>query len=117
MSEGNCFKAEPLELRLRSLASNIRELAEERRGDSLALLALLRLLESLHQEIRDSLFQDSLPDNRQALYNLLRDIETSGGWPYIHRMKLQNLLANFQFLHDGEKPSMPPSFSQNNDLP
>jgi hypothetical protein len=56
------------------------------------LLALLRTLERLHQEIRDSFFQDALPDNRQALYNLLRDIETSGGWPYIHRMKLQSLL-------------------------
>jgi hypothetical protein len=24
----------------------------------------------------------------------LKDIETSGGWPYIHRMRLQALLVN-----------------------
>ncbi|MGL5084006.1 MAG: hypothetical protein ACRC8A_21175 [Microcoleaceae cyanobacterium] len=60
-------------------------------GDPLALLALLRTLESLHQEIRDSLFQETLPDNRQALYHLLREIESQGGWPYIPRMSLRSL--------------------------
>lgn len=79
---------------LEKIAAITRLVAEQHRGHSLELLAVLRLLERLHQDIRDSLFQDSLPDNRQALYALLRDIETSGGWPYIHRMKLQALLVH-----------------------
>lgn len=76
-----------------AIATLIQAAAQARRGDSHGLLALLRLLEELHRQIRDDLFQDSLPDNRQALYKLLRDIETQGGWPYIHRMKLQSLFA------------------------
>jgi hypothetical protein len=81
-----------IEAPLGAIAHTARHLSQTYTGDSLKLLALLRLLESLHQEIRDTLFQDSLPDTRQALYSLLRDIETSGGWPYIHRMRLQDLL-------------------------
>jgi hypothetical protein len=37
-----------------------------------------------------------LPDNRQALYSLLRDIEAEGGWPYIERMRLQAFLTNLE---------------------
>jgi hypothetical protein len=48
------------------------------------------------------MFQVSLPDNRQALYALLKDIESQGGWPYIERMKLQSLLANLQAENAGE---------------
>ncbi|MBD2020327.1 hypothetical protein H6F43_09025 [Leptolyngbya sp. FACHB-36] len=91
-----------LELNLQATASSVRELAQHCRGDSLKLLALLRLLESLHQEIREGLFQESLPDNRQALYSLLKDIETVGGWPYIHRMKLQLLLKNISTEANGD---------------
>lgn len=87
--ESTQFKAN-----LEAIAALIRTVAQEHQGSSLELLAILRLLEQLHQEIRDSFFQESLPDNRQALYNLLRDIELSGGWPYIHRMKLQSFLSN-----------------------
>jgi hypothetical protein len=57
-------------------------------------LALLRHLEELHKEIRDGVFQENLPDNRQRLYSLLKDIESEGGWPYIARMRLQALLVN-----------------------
>jgi hypothetical protein len=85
---------EPLKEKLQTISRMIQDVAETVQGDSLSLLALLRTLEQMHQEIRDSLFQDALPDNRQALYNLLRDIENSGGWPYIHRMKLKSLLAH-----------------------
>ena len=81
---------------LAAIASQVEELAKQHTGDSMAILALLRVLEKLHQEIRDTLFQDSLPDNRQALYRLLRNIESAGGWPYIHRMKLQSLLSRMQ---------------------
>lgn len=82
------FKAD-----LEAITTLIQTVARQHQGHSLELLAILRLLERLHQEIRDSFFQESLPDNRQALYALLRDIETSGGWPYIHRMKLQAFLS------------------------
>jgi hypothetical protein len=50
-------------------------------------------LEQLHREIRDGSFQDSLPENRQQLYSLLKDIESEGGWPYIERMRLQAFIA------------------------
>lgn len=104
MSNRDRLKAEQLEFesKLQSLGDTIRSLASSREGESLALLALLRMLEGLHQEIRESLFQASLPDSRQALYSLLKDIEASGGWPYIHRMKLRSLLSSFQALSDDE---------------
>ncbi|HIK54661.1 MAG TPA: hypothetical protein IGS37_05810 [Synechococcales cyanobacterium M55_K2018_004] len=75
-----------------AIAALVRETAKNRQGDVLALLKLLRLLESLHQEVRDTYFQEALPENRQALYGLLKDMEAEGGWPYIHRMKLRSLL-------------------------
>jgi hypothetical protein len=83
-----------LEADLENIATSIWTAVRQRQGQSVELLAVLRLLEHLHQEIRDGLFQDSLPDNRQALYALLRDIEQQGGWPYIHRMKLQAFLSS-----------------------
>ncbi len=87
---------------LQSIATAVRALAQSCPGDSLALLALLRQLEKLHREIRDGMFQASLPDNRQTLYALLRDIESQGGWPYIERMKLQSFLANLELEQAGE---------------
>ena len=51
-------------------------------------------LEQLHHEIQQGYFQSALPDSRQSLYALLRDIEENGGWPYIQRWKLQELFAN-----------------------
>lgn len=79
---------------LEKITTLVQAIAQQHQGSSLDLLAILRLLEKLHQEIRDGLFREALPDNRQALYALLRDIETSGGWPYIHRMKLHDFLAH-----------------------
>lgn len=79
---------------LEELARSVRAIADRSTGDGMALLALLRVLEILHREIREGLFQESLPTNRQALYALLRDIEATGGWPYIHRMRLQEFLKN-----------------------
>lgn len=76
-----------------AIAMLVRTTAHRHRGDGLALLRLLRLLEGLHQEIRDGLFQETLPDNRQALYALLKDMEAEGGWPYINRIKLRALMA------------------------
>ncbi|MEP0746039.1 hypothetical protein NC994_10250 [Trichocoleus sp. AS-A1] len=77
---------------LQAIATSVRALAQTCQGDTLALLALLRALESWHREIRDTVFQASLPDNRQALYALLKDMEEEGGWPYIERMKVRSLL-------------------------
>jgi hypothetical protein len=84
-----------LENKLQAITAEIRSLANTHQGNSLALLALLRRLEQMHGEIREDLFQSSLPDNRQALYALLKDMEEAGGWPYIERMKLRSFLSNF----------------------
>ncbi len=92
---------------LAAIAKLVRDTANRYEGQNLNLLALLRLIEALHQEIRDELFQKSLPDNRQALYAMLRDIETSGGWPYIHRMKLQAFLAALSAEPEAEADQKP----------
>ncbi|WP_210404606.1 hypothetical protein [Chroococcidiopsis sp. TS-821] len=85
-----------LQAQLQAIVSAVRTLAASCQGDNIAILAVLRQLEELHREIRDGIFQASLPDNRQALYALLRDIESQGGWPYIERMRIQALLANWE---------------------
>ncbi len=81
---------------LSQLIEVVHAAAQSRKGDSVKLLALLRLLNELHYEIRDTLFRDALPDNRQHLYRLLKDIEQEGGWPYITRMKLTALLEHIE---------------------
>ncbi len=93
MDSGTDFTSAKLQSELQSISETVRVLAESCQGDSLLLLALLRTLEGLHREIRDGLFQASLPDNRQQLYNLLKTIEAEGGWPYVQRMKLRSLLG------------------------
>jgi hypothetical protein len=94
MKSGTNFESGQWQSKLEAIATAVRALAQSCQGDSLALVALLRRLEELHREIRDGFFQASLPNNRQALYTLLKDIEAEGGWPYIERMKLQSFLAN-----------------------
>jgi hypothetical protein len=76
------------------IVAEIQEIADRDRSDPLALLLLLRTLEEIHREIQEGYFQSALPDSRQSLFALLRDIEENGGWPYIQRWKLQELLAN-----------------------
>jgi hypothetical protein len=76
--------------------------------DSLSLLALLRLLEGQHREICERYFQPSLPDTRQALYTLLRDIEAEGGWPHIPRMKVQALMSEFLLAEAVAEAATPP---------
>lgn len=96
---------------LQEIATAIDAAAQARQGDSVALLALLRLLEQHHRDICETLFRDSLPSNRHTLYTLLRDIEVHGGWPYIQRMKLRSLLANYPHLEavaEPEVPDLPP---------
>ncbi len=106
MNDDKTLELEHLRSELQKISDTVRHLAKRHQGDSVSILALLRTLEGLHREIRDTLFQESLPDNRQALYGLLRDIEASGGWPYIHRMKLQSLLAKLNSSVDGDLSSL-----------
>lgn len=79
---------------LEQIVAQIQEIADRDRADPLALLLLLRTLEQIHREIQQGYFQSALPNSRQSLFALLRDIEENGGWPYIQRWKLQELLAN-----------------------
>ena len=94
MKSGIDFKSGQWQSELQAIATTVRSLAQHGQGDSLALVALLRQLEDLHRESRDRILQTSLPEKRQALYALLKDIEAEGGWPYIELMKLQSFLAN-----------------------
>ncbi|MBW4476558.1 MAG: hypothetical protein KME54_06725 [Tolypothrix brevis GSE-NOS-MK-07-07A] len=87
---------EKLSFKLQAIATAVHDACMNCQEDIIALLALLRQLEQLHREIRDGVFQENLPDNRQALYALLKDIESEGGWPYIERMRLQAYIANMQ---------------------
>jgi hypothetical protein len=89
MSNKNNLESEPLQ----TIATAVHNAAQVYQGDTIALLGLLRQLEQLHREIRDGVFQENLPQNRQQLYALLRDIESEGGWPYIERMRLRAFLA------------------------
>ena len=84
-----------LEAQMQRLSEEIWALAKRCQGER-ELLLTLRTLERLHQQIREELFQPSLPNTRNALYELLKNIEESGGWPYIERMKLRDLLVQLQ---------------------
>ncbi len=96
MSNGKSVDADKLSYKLQEITDTIHEYSTLSQGDILAILSLLRQLEKLHREVRDGIFQESLPDNRQALYSLLKDIEAQGGWPYIERMRIQNLMVNLE---------------------
>jgi hypothetical protein len=71
-------------------------LAQNHQQDQLFLLSLLRYLEQLHRKIRTDLFESSLPQTRNDLYQLVKDIDEKGGWPYIERMRIQDLLRNLE---------------------
>ncbi|MEM7756948.1 MAG: hypothetical protein AAF298_02275 [Cyanobacteria bacterium P01_A01_bin.40] len=79
---------------LKEIARDICALAEKNQHDSLFLLSLLRDLEKIHRLIRIEYFETALPQTRNDLYQFVRDIEEKGGWPYIERMRLMNLLQN-----------------------
>ncbi len=93
---------------LAALSAQISTIVDGIQTDSLGLLALLRLLEQMHREISEEYFQPSLPNTRQALYTLLRDIEAEGGWPHIPRMKIQALMSEF-LLAEADTPEPPPA--------
>jgi hypothetical protein len=94
MNNGKNVDSKELFHKLQDIGNVVQEAVTFCQGDSKSLLALLRELERLHREIRDVNFVPALPDNRQGLYSLLKDIEAEGGWPYIERMRLQAFLKN-----------------------
>lgn len=96
------------------MQSMILEIAEKYQGDCSALLALLRVVEQIHWQIREKLFSPALPNTRHELYQLLREIEEKGGWPYIERMKLRSLLIHLEF---SEKDAHPHNLDSNHDSP
>ena len=71
-------------------------LAEGLEGDPAALLDLLRRLEQLHRTIQDGAFRQSLPEDRNRLFQLLESMEDSGGWPYIPRLQLRTFMDLLQ---------------------
>ena len=81
---------------LKQLQEEIYAIANESQDDLWKLLDILRSLEKVHRQIREELFEPSLPDNRQNLYKLLKEVDESGGWPYIPRMRLQEFFVNYE---------------------
>lgn len=80
-----------LSQRLEPLLQEIMAIAADHEGNGQAQLLVLRQLELLHRKICEDYFYHTLPERRRDLYNLLRDMEENGGWPYIARPKLKLL--------------------------
>ncbi|MEB3309791.1 MAG: hypothetical protein VKJ02_06125 [Snowella sp.] len=93
-----------LKSELERIVTLVNTVASKCDKESDRLLALLRTLEELHRQIRVEQFEPYLPNTRKDLYALLRDIEESGGWPYIERGKLQTFT---QWLITEETDSTP----------
>lgn len=90
---------------LQDIAQDLCALAERHQDDSLFLLSLLRNLEQIHRQIRVDYFESTLPQTRHDLYQLVKDIEDKGGWPYIERMRLKELLQNLELKGTVAKPT------------
>jgi hypothetical protein len=88
---------------LTDTAQDLCALAKENQNDSLFLLSLLRDLEQIHRQIRINYFESALPQTRNDLYQFVKDIEEKGGWPYIERMKLTDLLKNLELSEENVK--------------
>jgi len=82
--------------RLEAVLAELRQLSGELEGDPQALLTLLRQLEQLHRNLQDGAFRSSLPADRGELFDLLRAMEQSGGWPYIPRLQLRTFMDLLQ---------------------
>ncbi len=85
---------------LEAISDRLWQLAQDQEGNAASLLQILRVVEVVHKHIRDDLFQPALPTSRHELFNLLRDIETNGGWPHIYRMKINEIC---QYLEQPEE--------------
>lgn len=86
----------------RAITAHLHQLIDRSKTDPIALLKILRFLERLHHEVRELHFQPALPTHRHELYGMLRAMEAEGGWPYIPRMQLRDLLA-----HNNEQEPFP----------
>ncbi len=82
--------------KLEGLMEEVASLAEQHQQDPRALLAILRSLEANHRRIRETHLQMALPSSRHELYDLLREIAETGGWPYIPRGNIRSLLNGGQ---------------------
>ncbi|RMF20473.1 MAG: hypothetical protein D6756_14185 [Cyanobacteria bacterium J083] len=89
-------KAKPLNEALTKIQAEILNLAKQYQTDSYSLLEILRSLEAIHRKIRTEMFEPSLPNTRNQLHDFLRDLEETGGWPYIERMKLRDFLQHLE---------------------
>ncbi len=110
MDNNTHLDSETLQSQLQSVSETIKSISIKLEGDSIALLTVLRTLEQSHREVREGLFREALPDNRQKLYHLLREIESEGGWPYIPRVQLRSLYN--QLSHQLENHSSTETDSQ-----
>ena len=77
--------------RIAPLIAELREVANELKQAE-TLLALLREIETIHRDIQEGPFRQSLPEDRQDLCTLLQTMEKSGGWPYIPRLQLRTFI-------------------------
>jgi len=82
--------------RLDAALADLRTIAADLDGQPEALLTLLRQIEQLHRNLQDGPFRSSLPADRTELFNLLRAMEESGGWPYIPRLQLRTFMDLLQ---------------------
>lgn len=90
---------------LSNALQQLQSLAEELQGNPEALLQHLRQLEALHRTIQDGPFRNSLPADRNRLFELLQNMESSGGWPYIPRLQLRTFMDLMQNdVEPGEEP-------------
>jgi len=89
-----------LQTSLNELKQQFLALANGCDDDLWQILLILRSLEEIHRDIREELFEPSLPNNRQKLYQLLKEIDESGGWPYIPRMRLQEFFINYEKMEE-----------------
>ena len=98
MTEGfnESTEAQDPQLAAGRLVQDLQRLADGLEGQPEELLTLLRDLETLHRSIQDGAFRRSLPADRQQLFALLRDMERSGGWPYIPRLQLRTFMDLLQ---------------------
>ena len=96
MTQNRDIHSVDLDSLLADVAKDLFALAEKNQHDNLFLLSLLRSLEQIHRQIRVNYFDSALPQTRNDLYQFVRDIEEQGGWPYIERMRLKELLQNLE---------------------
>jgi len=82
--------------KIEATSAQIKLLALQSKNDPVELLHILRVLEQLHRDICNDIFQPALPNSRHALFDLLRDIETKGGWPHINRLNLNQLFEHLE---------------------